>query len=501
MANPDIASYTPKGATEPKLAGTVTVNGDAANVLRQAASTDLNVTLGRSQAQTTDDQALWVAIRNRTKATDFSHYKDFIERVFCTDDQVSPPAQGLRGQRLSVYGTGAYDLLKAATETFLLLRCGVLIGDEGTGLFVPDEERSRLENWPDSEVTVQGARDRLQQYLQDHLGVTTLPYLKRIVDAVFSDTEVAASALCEGLLEEKLASPCLLELIWSYWHEEGMTVQTAKAISWRFQNKGRTGGRDPLAAVEIAPLRPLNNLFWGYIQDERKRLTPARRAYEYDHHYGITLLGRAVPRLQSADSRSKFLEGFHNLLYRASSFYREDADTTVIADGFSVLNVLKETHLLLSQGAHNQFGDLPWTARAEMLAEQWLLARPEIRDFLRGRAMVPYKEAWMSQVDTMKTLQGWTDVTITHFHNLAVFGEQLLLSVRYGDWIGIEDQDHAKNWARYWRQEVQGYIHGYRAVTGVDLSSIPVESAPVDTTMPAVHLHRRLARQARRSRR
>ena len=40
--------------------------------------------------------------------------------------------------------------------------------------------------------------------------------------------------------------------------------------------------------------------------------------------------------------------------------------------------------------------------------QQWLLARPEMREFLQSRAMVPYKEAWMAAVDTMKTLQGWT---------------------------------------------------------------------------------------------
>ena len=48
-------------------------------------------------------------------------------------------------------------------------------------------------------------------------------------------------------------------------------------------------------------------------------------------------------------------------------FYKEDDDTTVIADGFPLLNALRETHLLLAEGAHNQFGDLPSTARAEML--------------------------------------------------------------------------------------------------------------------------------------
>ena len=46
------------------------------------------------------------------------------------------------------------------------------------------------------------------------------------------------------------------------------------------------------------------------------------------------------------------------------------------------------------------------------------------------------------------------------------------------------------NWVRYWRPEIQGYIHAYRAVTGADLTD------RVDTTMPAVLLKRRAAPQA-----
>ena len=171
-----------------------------------------------------------------------------------------------------------------------------------------------------------------------------------------------------------------------------------------------------------------------------------------------------MPALRPADSRSKFLEAFHHLLHRCSVFYKEDNDTTVIADGFPLLNALKEVHLLLAEGAHNQFGDLPWTARAEMLIQQWLLSRPEMRDFLQGRRMVPYKEPWMAQVDTMKSLQGWTDIPVTHFRDLGVYGEQILLTIRYGDWIDINNEDDAKNWARYWRPEIQGYLHAYRAV-------------------------------------
>jgi hypothetical protein len=181
------------------------------------------------------------------------------------------------------------------------------------------------------------------------------------------------------------------------------------------------------------------------------------------------------------DSRSKFLEAFHNLLHLCSIFFRADDDTTVIADGFPVMNAIREVHLLLSEGAHNQFGDLPSTARQEMLIEQWLLARPEMREFLGGRIMVPYSEIWMDRVDTVKRLLGWTDTTVTDFHDLAVFGEQILLSIRYGHWSDVHDPAHAANWARYWRSEIQSYIHSYRAVTGIDLASGIGRRSPIAT--------------------
>src|SRR4029453_4343634 len=205
----------------------------------------------------------------------------------------------------------------------------------------------------------------------------------------------------------------------------------------------------------------------------------------------------------SADSRSQFIEAFHNLLYRTAMFYQEDADTTMIADAFPLLNALKEVHLLLAEGAHNQFGDLPWTARAEMLSTQWLLARPEMREFLRGRYMVPYQESWMGAGDNMKKLQGWTDTTVTHFHELAVTGERILLSSRCGGWVDIENtQEQARNWARYWKPEIQRYLHGYQAVTGVDLMADITDSrdAAQRFLQPSRLLQRRLSvRQAPRA--
>lgn len=456
----------------------------------------VKVALQRSSAIRTPDQILWSLIRDRTNALSFTGggYKQFIDKVLCDPNSAT---NHLVRQRLAgpvhdlgthAYGMGGYELLKTATEVFLLIECGVAVDKtfEGPG-FNPDSEAARL----GEKVSVTELRNRLTRYF--HSG--RLPYLDRVINAVFPNGRTDVDSIfCPDALTSRVSAPCLLELIWSYWHEEGMLVQTMNAISRRFQNVRAPGDRDPLAHLEIDPLRPLNNLLWGYIQDEQNLLTVKRRAYEYDHHYGLTTYGKAIPPLRPADSRSKFLEGFHNLLHLTSLFYKEDNDTTVIADGFPLLNALREVHLLLAQGAHNQFGDLPWTARAEMLMQQWLLSQPQMREFLQSRPMVPYKEPWMGQVDTMKTLQGWSDVTVTHFRDLGAYGEQILLSIRYGDWIDINDEESAKNWARYWRPEIQSYIHAYRTVTGIDLSNPDT----VDYAMPAVHLRRRLAMQRAR---
>jgi hypothetical protein len=179
-------------------------------------------------------------------------------------------------------------------------------------------------------------------------------------------------------------------------------------------------------------------------------------------------------------------------------FYKEDADTTVIADGFPLLNSLQEVHLLLAEGAHNQFRDLPWTARVEMLMQKWLLSRPELQTFVRGRPMVPYKEPWMGPVDSLRRLFGWGDTPVTYFRDLGVYGEQILLSIRYGNWTEVNDQDRPKNWARYFQPEIQGYVHAYRAVTGVDLGVRAGDQERVDATPPSVLLERRLARQRAR---
>ncbi len=463
------------------------------------------VNLQRTGAPLSPEIALWAYIRASTSRIGFKGFQAFADPLMCGGPEAVARGLGQGGSqmRLPFPGVDRYLLLKTTAEIFLMSRCGVKIDalDLNRGIGGEDQvavllaENSRVA--PNSVDQV--ALDRLWNAYTLPSGAgepETLPYLKlirlKLKDVPLKGDEANEASNCFGILEEKLTRPCMIELIWSYWHEEAMLVQSMNALSLRFQNRRRSQGRDPLAHLELDPLRPLSNLLWGYIQDEQHRLGVERRAYEYDHHYGITLQGRAVPALKSADSRSKFLAAFHNLLHTCAIFYKQDDDTTVVSDAFPVLNSLKETHLILTQGAHNQYGDLPSTARIEMLMEQWLLARPEIREFLPSRAMVAYPEAWMDRVEAMKKFQGWDDTPVVHFRDLGVFGEQILLTTRYHNWSEMFDPNVAKGWARYWRPEIQGYVHAYRAATGVDLTL----DNP-DTTMPSAHLARRLLEQAK----
>ena len=498
----------------------------------------LAVSMQRAAITPTATQALWTMIRQSTNALSFQNYQAFMEQVLCGDttgsgpfpppDQLSLSPRRVGRQlpwRLPFPGVQPYRQLKAATEVFVMLNCGVpfdkfMKRNDGSQRFLsPTQQWSDTQLDFDAEIEAEGRRynrdvtskdirQAWKQLLRQADTEASLPDQVRtilylaLVRNNLPDVQVSPRGLtlspqavqelnrgavtCMGILQEKLANPCFVELIWSYWQEEAGLVQTMNAITWRFQNRRGAGEPDPLASLEIDPLRPLNNFLWGYIQDEEHRLTVVRRAYEYAHHYGLPLLGKAVPEIRGADNRSRFIESLHNLLHLCSIFYKEDDDTTVVADGFPLLNALKEVHLLLTQGAANQYGDLPWTARLEMLMQQWLLARPEFREFLPRRIMVDYPEDWMSSVETMKTMQGWYSASVLHFRDLAVFGEQIVLSIRFQAWPSVIEAQDAANWARYWRPEIQGYIYAYRAVTGVDVTERP------DATAPSLLLRQRM---------
>jgi hypothetical protein len=496
----------------------------------------------------TDDVILFELIKRSTLDLGFNNYKEHMDFLLCGADNhirnncLRRLFQGDDGNTqwpltnrrfLPFNDTDAYRLLKVATEAFVMVKSGVnpttfkncvcgdedLINEEDVNEVA--ESINALVNFPKG-----NAKGRYRQrYIRDLNepidaintagGDDVLPYLYLISqklkdlplkDQIFPVFNVLfgrqnaqkEANKCTGLIRYKITCPIMIELIWSYWHEQGMHAQTMYAIRDRFQNRRTGPAPDPLAAMEIGALRPLNNILWGFIQDEQHRLTITRRCYEYDHHYGLTLQGKAVPSIQPVDSRSKFLEAFHNLLYLCTVFFKEDDDTNRKADAFPVLNAIKEVHFLLSEGAHNQFGDLPVTSRIEMLLEQWLLARPEMREFLPSRESIAYPEDWMGPVDCMKTIQGWTNTSSLYFHDLAVFGEQILLSIRYNNWSQINDRFHAANWAKIWRSEIQGYMHAYRTVTGVDITVEPTEPRLQERKAdPGVLLAKRLDEQRR----
>jgi hypothetical protein len=462
----------------------------------------LDVTLHGTPTDATNVQGFWEYLRRRTDAISFAEYDAFIRNVLCFGDEKEKKDAGLSDavsrfhtattKRLG--GVDTYQLLRVATEAFLLLRCGSFADP----FVAPDAPSSRFGV---TGLTLTELHDRLEAYVAG-----SLPYIKSIIGGldVGDSFNIEADQLgnpifCDDI-DAKVLQPCFVELIWSYWHEEAALVQTINAISLRFQNKRGPGDVDPLANLETHPLRPLANLLWGYVQDEDHRLTVARRSYEYEHQYGFSLVGKAVPKYAPADRRSQFLVAFHTLLHQAAIFYDRSANLTVRADAFPLLNALREVHLVLAEGAHNQFRELPWTARVEMLMQQWLLARGEVREFVGGRPAVPYAEDWMRTVDAMRRLMGWGDTSISNFHDLAITGEKIVLSVRFGNWSAttVVTESDAAGWVVFWRPEIQRYIHAYQAVTGVDLSAATqTTSRQIDATLPSVLLQQRMARQRR----
>lgn len=522
----------------------------------------VNVVLTRAGEQDVSAQPLWAAILLHTEAVSFSYFESFLRGITgpgwtgAGKDVDVPTAPKVNGRRRPIPGSELYGVIRDAAESFLLLQGGVWnaaeIGDAPTldlgtvrdaegNLLIPRGSQTSTRTTgtarvvqalkgkkqdPDSETieVEEGTpaaqprtRERSQEVDDDYLrlGGDSMTYaeLNLALQAYLQKpannylTSVLSDAYDRGARPSPLSAlaqpamgPFLLELIWSYWHEEALLSQTMNAILLRFQNIRRPGATDPLADLELDPLMPLAGVLWGYLQDEHTRLSVVRRAYEYNHQYGLTLNGRAVPRLRPADPRSRFISAFHHLLRECARFFREDNNTTVMADAFGVMNALRDVHMVLAEGAHNQFRDLPWTARVEMLIQQWILSQPEVGDFLRGRPMAAYREPWMGRVDAMKRLQGWGDTSSVHFADLARSGERILLSIRYGNWTNEVDQEQARAWVRYWRPEIQNYVHAYHTATGVNLTDDVVATRREDerSLPPSYHLARR--EQALRSR-
>ena len=452
------------------------------------------VALVAADPPASDDEILWTFINDITNRMRFDEFHEFVR----------PRMTGANGPEW--YGTDAFRRLRRLSEEF------VETAADPIGAVTADPPKPTVAGELSESEVVNGIA---RSYVSSERSDLSRPFLRfdepdrprrrgsgQRPGQQFDRPERAR----QGGPGERLTSPAALgqfplpnvpfvELIHTLWLEEGMLFQTMNHILARFQNRRPGPGYDALARFDLNPLLPLRNLFWGLAETQYEQLTVRRRAAEYQYQYGVELLGRAIPpSALIVETRSQFLEGFHALLNASLAFYKERDDKTVDADAFPLLSSLREVHLVLARGAHNQFADLPVKARAETLTLQWILAQPETGLFLGGPTMVPFEENWMGPVDTMKTLQHWHEASITHFFELATHGEQLLLSIRHGRWNESgRTREDAANWALTWRNEVQRYVHAYRTVTGVDLST------GIDATMPSHLLARRMHQQARRA--
>src|SRR5262249_13761932 len=266
------------------------------------------VRLDRSSYAATPDQALWTAIRYATNQISYNNYERTIDVALCRDpkSKYEPPfltavKAACRSRGPLFPGVEPYRLPKVATEVFLTLYCGVEVDQSGGQQDLPERPHhgdgfpSKLtdpvqkDRFADGEepryyrtLTAEEIFRNWQLYAQeiptrrrDDPTDYTIPYLTivrrklgdvRVLDGDLDDGQRKAPELCYGIIREKLTRPCFLELMWSYWHEEGMLVQSLNAISQRFQNV--RGTSSALNQIETSPLRPLANLLWGYIQDE-----------------------------------------------------------------------------------------------------------------------------------------------------------------------------------------------------------------------------------------
>lgn len=523
------------------------------NNLRRLNSEDRvqSVKLAPPSIDPTDDEALWKAIRK--SKFNFLDYQYFINDILqLEDDRIGPKTREKQRKAIRSYvspfqNIASYQYLKQATDLYMLLNGYFFQEENGDRSVIRTYEGELMSLNPDQMTELYDSKflrsvsrsirsnfpSAYEMFEKNELGMeigSETGIMKKAVrlDNNYSNLDrtkfitekstkqdqlrrgIAKSDPSEdfkaAITEDNPAldfdwynlSQPMYELIWSYWMEELGLVQTMNAISLRFQNVKKRQGPDPLANFALDSLRPLGNLLWGYVEDERFRTTMVRRCYSYDDNYGISLRGKAVPVLSSVESRSRFIGAFHQLLKMANDYYQQSNFLTVKPDAFPLLNQLKEVHIILREGQHNQFRDLTWTTRVEMLTQQWILDREEVKEFIRGRYMVPFEEGWLGSVDTMKRLQNWNDTSVSHFYHLATNGEQLLLSIRYGDWANPDYRaENAATWAHFWRDEIQRYLHAYRAVTSVDLSADLVETRPSPTVEadrylpPAHHLERR----------
>jgi len=146
--------------------------------------------------------------------------------------------------------------------------------------------------------------------------------------------------------------PSLVELIWSYWHEEGNAGSNHERDRQTLSEIVAVRAGDPLTDLAFDPLRPLSNLLWGYVHDDRNRLTVEDRSSEYANAYGTDLdwpqhegRGAGPTTAQNLSPRSTICSPCTaRLLPRGRRHHRQGPTA------FPLLNALKDVHLILADG-------------------------------------------------------------------------------------------------------------------------------------------------------
>jgi hypothetical protein len=141
----------------------------------------------RLDGRPTLDQALWLAIRNRTRAIIFERYRSFVNRALGAEESSSH----------------AYELLRLATEAFLLAECGVVPGARS------DQKRRSFDRESESRRPGNLVQKKLSEYLGsppqlEHIACVIKEALPRLDED--RDT-------CDRVLMSPVKEPCLIELI------------------------------------------------------------------------------------------------------------------------------------------------------------------------------------------------------------------------------------------------------------------------------------------------
>jgi hypothetical protein len=423
----------------------------------------VSVRLQRTTLQPTLDQALWVAIENRTDALKYRRYEEFMYRNLNRADPGTANSEG--SPSLGMHFGRPYVELMALTRAYLLMECGTVRIDPGI-------DRNRLDSGDDGPVSLEDMQQRLSQYLgRDH----ELPIVRQALRRARLECDDWSGRFIGGRFNQ----PCMVSLFNNYWLEQGNLVQTMNALCRRFQNVAAWQGRDVLRNLNFDTLRPLSSLIWGWCQSECDRLSVLQRKYEYANQFG-SLCATDNAGMQPAQTGSSFKEAFHRLLRQSAVFFKEDYETTVIADAYNVLISLKQTNRILAASLWgNQAVELTLAARAETMLTQFILAQPETLRAFNVPLMAAYDEAWEPAVDAMTALQGWGTKPVSYYRDLAVYGEKILLGIMLPAWQLVENVDSAAHWLRFNRNHIKQFMSSYYAVTGIDLTVPETADSPV----------------------